>query len=300
MVQIPKFSRRARWAVPGGALAVTGAVIAGLLVTHRAGQPGAAVPHAGAQLLAAVSGRTGTLPPFTGTVVENASLGLPQLPGQGYPTSLTSLLTGSHTLRIWYANPSHLRLSVPRQHERERRDHQRSHGLVLAEPAELGHQSPAARGQDDTSQVQLPLAGHADPAAGRAAGNRGGRPDHPGDRADQRHGGRRGPPTSSSSRPRAPSSLIGQVRIAVDGTHHVPLRVQIFARHATQPGVPGGLHVDLVRAARRGELRLHPAARRQGEHATRSARPRRTMARPPADAEGHGRARDDWRCRARR
>ena len=54
-----------------------------------------------------------TTPPLTGTVVETASFGLPALPATGNPTSLSSLLTGSHTVRVWYASPAHFRLAVP-------------------------------------------------------------------------------------------------------------------------------------------------------------------------------------------
>src|SRR5436305_608443 len=107
-----KLSPRARWAVPGGVLAAVAAVMAGALISRAQASPPlpARTP---AQLLAAVAGRTGPLPALTGTVVESASLGLPQLPGMDNPTSAASLLTGSHTVRIAYADPRHLRLAVP-------------------------------------------------------------------------------------------------------------------------------------------------------------------------------------------
>ena len=66
-----------------------------------------------AQLLAAVAGRTGPPPPLTGTVVETASLGIPQLPEPGNQNSVVSLLAGSHTVKIWYQDPAHVRLAVP-------------------------------------------------------------------------------------------------------------------------------------------------------------------------------------------
>ena len=46
-------------------------------------------------------------------MVETASLGLPQLPGIGDQNSAVSLLAGSHTVKIWYSDPRHVRLSVP-------------------------------------------------------------------------------------------------------------------------------------------------------------------------------------------
>src|SRR4029077_7663820 len=110
MTQVPKLSRRARWAIPAGALVVTGGVLAGSLISSAQAAPGlpARTP---AQLLAQVA--DATTPPLTGTVVETAAFGLPSLPATGNPTSLASLLTGSHTIRVWYASPGHFRLAAP-------------------------------------------------------------------------------------------------------------------------------------------------------------------------------------------
>ena len=110
MVAVPKLSRRARWAVPAGALIITGGVLAGSLISVAQASPG--LPsRTPAQLLAQVA--DSTTPPLTGTVVETASLGLPSLPGTASPTSIASLLTGSHTVNVWYAGPRHFRLAVP-------------------------------------------------------------------------------------------------------------------------------------------------------------------------------------------
>src|SRR5580692_3469995 len=110
MVQVPKLSRRARWAVPAGALVIIGGVMAGSLISVAQAAPGlpAKTP---AQLLAEVA--DSATPALTGTVVETSSFGLPALPATGNPTSLSSLLTGSHTIRVWYASPAHFRLAVP-------------------------------------------------------------------------------------------------------------------------------------------------------------------------------------------
>src|SRR5437588_4872941 len=110
MTQVPKLSRRARWAIPAGALVVTGGVLAGTLISSAQAAPGLPARTA-AQLLAEVA--DSTPPPLTGTVVETASFGLPSLPATGNPTSLSSLLTGSHTIRVWYASPGHFRLAAP-------------------------------------------------------------------------------------------------------------------------------------------------------------------------------------------
>src|SRR6266487_1631130 len=66
-----------------------------------------------AQLLAALASHAGTPPAMSGTVVESSAFGIPQLPGQQDPSSPLSMLSGSHTIRLWYADPAHVRLALP-------------------------------------------------------------------------------------------------------------------------------------------------------------------------------------------
>jgi hypothetical protein len=111
MKQLSQLSRRARWAVPTGAVVVVGGVLAGSMISVAQAAPSlpAKTP---AQLLASLASKPAT-PPLTGTVVETSSLGLPSLPGNSSPGSLASLLTGSHTIRLWYSDPRHFRVAVP-------------------------------------------------------------------------------------------------------------------------------------------------------------------------------------------
>src|ERR1700757_3693235 len=104
-------NRKARWAVPGTAVAVTAAVVAARQFP-AAKAPRTLPNRTPAQLLASIS-TDAKVPPMTGTVVETASLGLPQLPQTGNSTSITSLLTGSHTMKLYYQDSKHYRLSVP-------------------------------------------------------------------------------------------------------------------------------------------------------------------------------------------
>lgn len=106
-----KLSRRGRWAVPAVAIVATGGVIAGLQIPAAQASPQLPARTA-AQLLAEIN-QDQKLPPLTGTVVETTSLGLPQLPQTGNPTSLSSMLTGSHTVKVYYQNAQHFRLAVP-------------------------------------------------------------------------------------------------------------------------------------------------------------------------------------------
>ncbi len=71
-----QLTRRLRWAVPIGAVAVTFGVLAASLVAGAQATPSLPT-RTPAQLLAAVAGQTGPLPAMTGTVVETAALGLP-------------------------------------------------------------------------------------------------------------------------------------------------------------------------------------------------------------------------------
>ena len=114
MAAIPKFSRRGRWVVPVGVVAVAAGVGIASAITVAQAAP-ALPPRTPAQLLAAVASDNSNVPPLTGTVVETATLGIPELPGGENPNSLTSLLAGSHTLKIWYAGPQKLRLAAPVQ-----------------------------------------------------------------------------------------------------------------------------------------------------------------------------------------
>jgi len=103
-------SRKVRWLVPVGVLAV---VAAGATLT--AGAAGASSPdlpeRSAAQLLAAVA--QATPHPFSGTVTETADLGLPALSGTS-STSLSwqSLITGTHTAKVWVASPQQVRLAL--------------------------------------------------------------------------------------------------------------------------------------------------------------------------------------------
>lgn len=102
--------RATRWLVPAGVVAV---LAVGATIT--AGSAGAASPdlpeRTAAQLLADVS--KATPQPFSGTVSQSSDLGLPSLPGTS-STSLQwqSLITGSHTAKVWVASPQQQRIAL--------------------------------------------------------------------------------------------------------------------------------------------------------------------------------------------
>jgi outer membrane lipoprotein-sorting protein len=102
-----------RWLLPGVGAGVVALVTSGVL---SAGANPNLPDRSPAQLLAAVSSpkQAG----FSGTVVEKASFGLPDLNLGVLGTSSTdgtsplSLLSGSHTIRVWYGSPTKQRIAL--------------------------------------------------------------------------------------------------------------------------------------------------------------------------------------------
>ena len=233
MFGVAKLSRRARWAVPAGVAVIVGGVLAGSLISVAQAAP--TLPaRTPAQVLAEVAGQT-SVPPLTGTVVETASLGLPSLPDMGSSTSITSLLTGSHTVMVWYSSPEHFRLSVP---------------ASLSETDLIRDGSTAWLWDSSANTVtKFSLPAHSAPTAPATA------PLTPQQAANQVLA-KVGPTTAVSVDsnvtvagqaayelvlvPKDARSLVGQVRIAVDGSNGVPLRVQVLARGATTPAFQVG------------------------------------------------------------
>ncbi len=241
MTALPMLSRHARWAVPVGAVAIAAAVTAGSMISAAQASPElpARTP---AQLLAALAGRTAPPPAFTGTVVETASLGIPQLPGLGNQNSATSLLAGSHTIKIWYANPAHFRLSMPVPMSesdlirggRQVWMWQSSTNSVTR--MQLPAKAPAgAAPMPTTAPTGVPLtpqqaASEALKAVGPSTNV-----------SVQRTVSVAGQPAYQLAlSPKSGNSLIGRVTIAIDAAKNVPLRVQVFARGARTPAFQVG------------------------------------------------------------
>lgn len=219
-----------RWLIPTAAAAAViggGAAIGTLSAAAEPSLP----PRSAAQLL--VDLQTARLDGLSGTVMQRADLGLPSLPGVGGQGSsdLTSLVSGRHTLRVWYAGPDQARAAVL---------------------GTLGETDVIRNGTDVWvwSSQKNEAAHRTLPATDdKAAPLPGGLPSTPQEAADQalaaidpstevtvgrsaRIAGRDAYELILA--PRDKASLIGQVRFAIDAEEHVPLRFEIFAKGADQ------------------------------------------------------------------
>jgi outer membrane lipoprotein-sorting protein len=227
--------RTARWAVPAVAAAVI--VAGGILGPVIAGAAPSLPEKTAAQLLADVANAPDQ--PFAGTVVETARLGLPPLPATNGDTSPMSLLTGSHTAQLWYADQDTFRIALvgtlaetdvirngadtwlwsshdntaehiirPNRTRQEKAKPESSDALIS--PQQAAEQALAA--VDPTTLVSVD--GTAE-VAGR-------------------------PAYELVLRPRDGRSLVAAVRLAVDADTSVPLRVRVLAKGATEPAFETG------------------------------------------------------------
>lgn len=243
-----RLTRKARWAVPAAAVIVAGGVIAGSAITAAQASPNlpAKTP---AQLLADIAS-THAVPPLTGTVVETTSLGLPALPQVGNPTSLASLLTGSHTIKVYYQDGKHFRLAVPQSMSET--DLIRNGSTVwLWESAgnsvtkfTLGEVPASAKAKANAAAhkrlaAQLPDGTPLTPQqAASEALNAVGKTTVVSVQSTLTVAGQAAYQLVLA--PKDARSTIGSVRIAIDGKTGVPLRVQVFAKGAASPAFQVG------------------------------------------------------------
>ncbi|HUB38153.1 MAG TPA: hypothetical protein VMA72_04820 [Streptosporangiaceae bacterium] len=223
---------RARWAVPAGAVAVTGIVIAAAAVASADSAP-SLPPRTAAQLLTEVAqGTAKPLGPLTATVQQTSSLGLPELPAVSQQGGGPSLGTSPATTSIWYRDPQHIRVAeqVPAGETDLRLDGRTLWVWNSKTQTATRYQLPAQASQ-----------------AGRGASAKS-VPELPQSAAEQVLKAV-GPTTVVSVQrnvyvagqaayqlslvPRSSKSLVGSVLIAIDASRHIPLRVEVYPRGST-------------------------------------------------------------------
>jgi outer membrane lipoprotein-sorting protein len=216
---------------------VTGVTIAALQIPAAQATPDlpAKTP---AQLLTSIS-TDAKVPPLTGTVVETASLGLPQLPQMANSSSTLSMLTGSHTVRVYYQDASHFRLAIPQlgsetdviadgtklwlwQSTADSVTEVVPSGTAKQQEQKVAATAPALTPQQAADQV-LAKVGQTTLVSVQANVMV----------ADE-------PAYQLVLAPKDQRSLVGRVVIAIDGKYGVPLRVQLYAKGAATPAFQVG------------------------------------------------------------
>src|SRR5450432_1442859 len=239
-------TRRLRWLVPAViAAAIAAASLTTTAAANASDQPKLAAKTA-AELLVAVEQADPA--GLSGTIVETAKLGLPDLSGlagaggSGGDSSLTveSLVTGSHTMNVWYAGAEHQRFALLGQ---------LSESDVIHNGTDLWTYSSTTRtvthktlSADESANPKPSIASAAPALDPQAAAEQALAAIDPTttvqvDRT-ARVAGRAAYQLLLS--PKDTRSLIGSVRIAIDAATFVPLRVQIFAAGATSPAFQVG------------------------------------------------------------
>ncbi len=239
---------RSRWAVP----AVVAVVVAGgaAVAPSVASAAPDLAPTTPAQLLADVA----AAPPqaLSGTVQLTTDLGLPELPSagaggasgaQGGSQDLTGLLGGTTTARVWTDGAERSRVSVVDG---------LSETTVVRSGSDLWTWRSGGSSQRGTTHAVLPAAPAGDAAAGSPALPQDLTPQEAAERVlaavDADTAVSLGGTATVAGRaarllvvqPRTADTLVGRVVLAVDAETSTPLRVQVFARGASDPAVSVG------------------------------------------------------------
>jgi outer membrane lipoprotein-sorting protein len=236
-------SRRLRWLLPAGiAAAIAVASVATTAAANASGQPKLAAKTA-AQLLVAVENASPA--GLSGTIVETAKLGLPDISGLvgsggGSGLSLESLVTGSNTMNVWYAGKDQQRFALLGQLSEDDLIH---NGTDLwsydSSTRTVTHKTLT---QDESDQVGSSIASSAPSLDPQTAAEKALAAIDPTttvtvDRT-ARVAGRAAYQLLLT--PKDTRSLIGSVDIAIDAATSVPLRVQVFAVGASSPAFEVG------------------------------------------------------------
>lgn len=245
-------------------------------------------PRTAAQLLVDV--QNAHLDGLSGTIVQRSDLGIPRIPGAGGSGSsdLSSLVSGTHTLRVWFSGPDKARLALLGTFGESdvvlngcdlwtwsSHDKSATHHTV----------GPVAGGRTG----DLPQSGDL-PTTPQAAADAALKAIDPTTKVDTT-----GTATVAGRRayelvlqPRDADSLVNQVRIAIDGATHVPLRVQVLAKGSDSPSFEVAFtHFDPTRPdAAQFRFNPPPGTRVTNQDRSKSALPESGTVSPKNRADG--------------
>jgi outer membrane lipoprotein-sorting protein len=294
---------RTRWALPVAAVGVIGAVA--LTVNQTANADSGLPSRTAAQLLADV--RTANVSSLSGTVVQTSDLGLPEIPGlagSGRPgsasTSMTSLVSGTHTWRIWLDGPTRQRLALIGGNGESdvihngadvwlwsSADKSAVHHTLDADQARAGatgkhpENSPSAgvpgplpsgvpRSPDEAAAAALAVMGKDTAVTTSGTASVAGRSAY-----------------ELVLTPKDRTTLVGSVRIAIDSQEHVPLRVQVYSTKRTNPAFEVGFTaVDLAKPDARQFAFTPPAGTTVTQSDAATSRPDGAGTKPTAPSSG--------------
>ncbi|WP_435206497.1 LolA family protein [Micromonospora sp. bgisy143] len=221
-----------RWLVPvaAGVAVIGGGAAVG---TFAAEAEPSLPPRTAAQLL--VDLQTSSLQGMSGTVVQRADLGLPPLVGLVPGNDLTALLSGTHTLRVWYSGPDRQRVALV--DTLGQRDIIRNGRDVWTWESRGNTARHRTLGEATGTAKPAPEAMPSLPATPREAA------DLALDAIDPSTEVSVGRSATVAGRdayelvlaPRDRGSLVHQLRIAIDAKKHVPLRFEVLASGSDQP-----------------------------------------------------------------
>jgi outer membrane lipoprotein-sorting protein len=228
LMTAPTQLRLLRWGAPVVAAAAVAAVASGVFTAEA--NPSLPAKTAG-QLLVDLQGAR--VDGLSGTVVQDSELGLPQLPqvgGGSSSSSLTSLLTGSHTLRVWYAGDERQRVALLGSLGETDVVHNGTNAWVWSSDSNSATHFAIPAGQAGKKEAdKLPAGVTPQQAADMAL-----KALDPTTRVSTSS------TTSVAGRsayelvlaPKDTRALVGQVRLAVDAQTSMPLRVQVFGKNS--------------------------------------------------------------------
>jgi len=222
----PTHLRLLRWGAPVVAAAAVAAVASGVFTAEA--NPSLPAKSAG-QLL--VDLQRASVDGLSGTVVQDSDLGLPQLPQVGSgSSSLTSLLTGSHTLRVWYAGDDKQRVALLGSLGETDVVRNGTNAWVWSSESNSATHFTVPAGKPGKHEADGLPAGVTPQQAADAALKA----------LDPTTKVSTSSTTSVAGRsayelvlaPKDTRSLVGQIRLAVDSKTSLPLRVQVFGKNS--------------------------------------------------------------------
>jgi outer membrane lipoprotein-sorting protein len=243
-----------RWAVPAVtavALVGGGSAISGVHAIAGSGLPARSV----SQLLVDV--QHSRLDGLSGTVVQKSDLGIPELPVAGdsggmASSDLTSLISGKHTMRVWFAGPDKARMALLGTMGESDVIRNGADVWVWASKSKTAkHYVMPTRDAAGKSKAPAGMPSATDlPTSPQAAADKALAAISPSTKVTTSGtawvAGRRAYELVLT--PKEATSLVAQVRVAIDGTEHVPLRVQVFAKNVPDPVFEVGFSaVDFAR-----------------------------------------------------